>query len=184
MHLPVGRHLHVQAAHRQHVETLCVLKRSRSIIIMSCWWHRNTQQGRRFWLENTGILFRVELSLLWGCLTAELLTGLENPYGSRFPLKAHDPNRPDHETAVKPSLVAAAAEAEKTHRSVEKSSWTWKNHSGIMPSERTESQQTDDSGVTGDQSIRMCKLVNVVLVITESQMLVLQTLHRQYYSWR
>lgn len=41
VHLPVGSHFQVQAAHRQHVETLRVLKSSRSIFT-SWWWTQDT----------------------------------------------------------------------------------------------------------------------------------------------
>lgn len=46
-----------------------------------------------------------------------LLTRLENLHGGRFLLQTHDENRLDHDIAVEPSLVAAAAAAQRAHRS-------------------------------------------------------------------
>lgn len=123
VHLPVGRHFQVQAAHRQRVETLLVLKCSRSIFT-SWWCGRRTQvlttKMYTFSTTDSRQIHWVELSPLWSRSAAGLLTWLENLHSSRFLLQSHDEKRPDHEVAVKPTLVAAAAAAHREHRSAKR----------------------------------------------------------------
>lgn len=68
-HLPVGRHFQVQAAHRQRVETLRVLKCSRSSIFPSWWCGRRTQvlttKMYTFSPTDSRQIHWVELSPLW-----------------------------------------------------------------------------------------------------------------------